>query len=116
MHPVSNRVFGPTLSLFVLVRFLACSQLVDGLALQSGLADARGSSAFGGLGKLERALPVLRRLSRSPRKGCGQALPIAFAKEAVGDDCRSGRGRAVFGLSFQGMGAKDTTGVVVVNP
>jgi hypothetical protein len=38
-----------------LVRLLARSQLLDGLALLSGLADARGSRMFGGPGQLERA-------------------------------------------------------------
>ena len=55
MHPVPDRVFGPALSLLVLVRLLARSQLLDGLALLSGLADARGSRMFGGPGQLERA-------------------------------------------------------------
>ena len=44
---------------------------------------------------------MLRRLSRRPLQGRAQALPIAFTKERVGDDLRSGRGRTLLRLVFQ---------------
>jgi hypothetical protein len=103
VHPVSDRVFGPTLVLSVLVRCLACSQLLDGLPLLSSQADTRGSRILGGLGQLERALSVIGRPLCSSRNCGGQALPIAFTKERVGDDRRSSRGRALFRRLFQHM-------------
>ena len=103
MNKIADRVFGPALGLLVLVSLVACAQLLDGHALLSGLADTRRSRIFGDAGLVERALPVMARAFFSPRQGRGQALPIAFALEAIGGDCRSGRGHTAPGLLLQGL-------------
>jgi len=94
-----------------LVRYSACFQLLDGLAFLLGLADAGSSRRFGGLGQLERALPVLRRFSHSPRQGCAQALPVAFAEDGVGDDSGSGCRRLLLRFLFQCMARQFGRGI-----
>jgi len=61
VHPVTDCLLGPALGLLVLVGSLACSQLLDGQALLSGLADTRSSRVFGDPGLVEQALPVMAR-------------------------------------------------------
>ena len=103
MHPVADSVFGPARSQLVSVSLLAYAQLLQGHALLSGLAEERGSRALGGLGVVERGLPVMRRLFHSPRQLRNQALPVDFAAETVAGDCRSRRGRTAFRLLLQRM-------------
>ena len=101
--PIPGRVFGAALGLLLLVSFSACLQLLDGLALLLGLAETRGSRVLGGQGLVKGALPVLRCPFRGLGQARGQALPIEFAVQAIGDDRRSGRGRTAFRLLLQPM-------------
>jgi hypothetical protein len=101
VRPVASSIFGPALGQLVLVGFLACAQPFEGLVLLSGLAEVCGSRFLSSLGLVERALPMMGRPFRSARQGRGQALAIAFAVEAIGYNCRNGRGCTAFRLLFQ---------------